>query len=124
MAHQGRKRVVIENLRPEVNCGRYPVKRVIGEEVTVQADLFGDGHDEVTAVLLYKKAGKKNWHTAPMRHLVNDRWEAAFRVHETGFYVYTVKGWIDHFRTWQKDLRKKFDAGQDVKVDLLTMELP
>ncbi|NIR52678.1 MAG: DUF3416 domain-containing protein [Phycisphaerae bacterium] len=119
METDGRKRIVIENVKPEINSGRYPIKRVLGEKVTVEADVFGDGHDEVVAVLLYRKDNKRKWHEVPMEFIVNDRWQAEFTMEEIGRYYYTIQGWIEHFQTWRKDLRKKYEAGQDVKLELL-----
>ncbi|KPJ69517.1 hypothetical protein AMJ44_03740 [candidate division WOR-1 bacterium DG_54_3] len=119
MNNRGRIRVVIENVRPEINGGRFPIKRVVGEEVVVQADVFCDGHDQVAASLLYRPAQEMKWREVPMKFLVNDRWEAAFAIEEMSDYLYTVQGWVDHFHTWRSDLQKKFEAGQDVKVELL-----
>jgi len=118
MNTNGRKRVVIEGVTPEINCGDYPIKRVIGESVTVQADIFTDGHDQITAVLLYRHAGKKKWQEIPMQFLVNDRWEAEFTVEGIGETTYTIEAWVDHFKTWQQDLLKRFEAGQNLKVEL------
>lgn len=115
----GRKRVVIENVKPEIDCGRFPIKRVVGEKVVVQADIFADGHDEVSASLLYRGEREEKWQEVSMNYLVNDRWEGRFIVTDVGVYFYTLQGWVDHFKTWQKDLNKKFRAGQDVGVDLL-----
>ncbi|MFH1025510.1 MAG: alpha-1,4-glucan--maltose-1-phosphate maltosyltransferase [Nitrospirota bacterium] len=114
-----RNRVVIENVKPEINSGAFPIKRVIGEKVIVEADMFGDGHDSVSAALLYKKNLDSSWRESPMRMLVNDRWRGEFAADETGIYSYTLQGWVDHFKTWQRDLGKKFEAGQDVSVDIL-----
>ncbi|MFH1338895.1 MAG: alpha-1,4-glucan--maltose-1-phosphate maltosyltransferase [Candidatus Omnitrophota bacterium] len=116
---EDRKRVVIENARPEINGGRFPIKRVVGEKVVVQADIFADGHDELGAYLLFRKAEEKEWHQLPMRLLVNDRWQGGFFVREIGTYYYTFQGWVDRFKTWQKDLAKMRQAGQDIKVALL-----
>lgn len=115
----GRNRVLIENLKPEINSGAYPIKRVIGEKVIVEADIFGDGHDSVSAALLYKKNLDSSWRECPMKMLVNDRWIGEFIVDETGIYSYTLQGWVAHFKTWRRDLGKKFEAGQDVSVDIL-----
>ncbi|MGA1876133.1 MAG: alpha-1,4-glucan--maltose-1-phosphate maltosyltransferase [bacterium] len=115
----GRKRVVIENVYPEIDGGRFPIRRVIGEKVVVQADVFSDGHDEISAVVLYRQGNDQPWQEAPMNMLVNDRWEAAFMIEEMSFYSYTLQGWVDYFATWQKDLQKKYQAGQDVAVELL-----
>jgi len=119
MQDEGRKRVVIENLRPEIDGGRYPIKRVVGEKVVVMADIFSDGHDSISARLLYRRHEKREWEEVPMRFLENDRWRGEFIVKEVGVYSYTVEGWVDHFKTWRRDLQKKFDAGQDVNVELL-----
>ena len=116
---EGRKRAVIENVKPEINSGVFPIKRVISEKVVVEADIFSDGHDSVSGLLLYKKHGASGWQESPMRSIENDRWRGEFIVEEPGMYYYTLQGWIDHFKTWQKDLRKKFDAGQDISVDIL-----
>ena len=110
--------MVIENVKPQVNCGQYPIKRVVGEPVVVTADVFSDGHDEVKAVLLYRNMKKRAWTEVPMRFLGNDRWQGTFVPDEIGTYEYTLKGWVDHFSTWQKGLKKKYEAGQDIAVEL------
>jgi starch synthase (maltosyl-transferring) len=115
-----RERIVIGSVTPQIECGRFPVQRVAGEELVVQADIFSDGHDEVAALLLYRKQTEQVWREIAMQRLENDRWQAAFTLTEPGIYLYTIAGWLDHFATWQKDLRKKHEAGQDVGVDLLT----
>lgn len=115
----GRQRAVIEGVTPEVNSGRFPVKRVIGQKVIVRADIFSDGHDSLSAVLLHRKDGSPAWLETPMRFLLNDRWEGLFEVNELGFYRYTVQAWVDRFGTWRADLRKKVQAGVDVSLDLL-----
>ena len=112
-------RVAIEGVRPEVDCGRYPVKRVAGEEVLVEADVFADGHDVVVCELLFRFQGEKDWQAAPMQFLGNDRWSASFRVEKLGRYEYTVRGWTDPLQTWKRDLEKRQAAQQDVSVDLL-----
>ncbi|MCM0080753.1 alpha-1,4-glucan--maltose-1-phosphate maltosyltransferase [Geomonas sp. Red32] len=116
---EGRERITIEGVSPLVDCGRYPVKRVAGDELVVEADIFGDGHDEVMAVLLYRREDEANWRETAMSRLDNDRWQGSFLLEEPGVYLYTLLGWVDHFRTWQKDLNKRFQAGQDVTVDIL-----
>jgi starch synthase (maltosyl-transferring) len=111
-------RVVIESPRPEVDCGRYPVKRVTGEEVLVEADVFADGHEVVVCELLFRLQGEKDWQTIAMQSLGNDRWSASFRVEKLGRYEYTVRGWTDPLLTWQRDLEKRKAAGQDIALDL------
>jgi starch synthase (maltosyl-transferring) len=118
IAPEGRQRVVIENVKPEVGAGRYPAKRVPGEKVVVEADIFADGHDELSAVLLFMSPGEDLWRETAMKPVGNDRWRGEFPVKEIGRYAYTIRGWVDHFGTWRKDIRKKFDAGQDLSVDI------
>jgi starch synthase (maltosyl-transferring) len=114
-----RRRVVIENIKPEVDCGRFPIKRAVGEKVVVMADLFADGHDALAASLLYKKHNDEKWREVPMRFVENDRWKGEFVVEEVGLYDYIIEGWIDYFKTWQRDFRKRREAGQSLKADLL-----
>ncbi|MDX5480349.1 MAG: alpha-1,4-glucan--maltose-1-phosphate maltosyltransferase [Hymenobacteraceae bacterium] len=116
---EGTKRVVIENVKPQINCGRYPAKRVVGEKLTVTADVFADGHDEVKALLIYRHTRKRRWEEVPMTFLGNDHWEASFTPDSMGRYEYTVQGWVDHFYSWQKGLKKKYEANQDISVELL-----
>ncbi|HEY1288759.1 MAG TPA: alpha-1,4-glucan--maltose-1-phosphate maltosyltransferase [Burkholderiales bacterium] len=112
-------RVVIESVRPQVDGGRYPAKRVIGEEVLVEADVFADGHDQVHCVLLWRFQGETEWEAVPMEFLHNDHWAAAFTVQKLGRYQYKVRGWVDPFLTWRRDLVKRRDAEQDLSVDFL-----
>ncbi len=112
-------RVVIEAVRPQVDGGRFPIKRVIGDVVTVEANIFADGHDALSCRLLWRREGTGDWTTESMTALGNDRWRAEFPVTALGRYEYTVEGWIDHFRTWRRDLGKRLAAGQDVSVDVL-----
>ena len=116
---QDNRRVVIEGVRPEIDSGRYPIKRVPGEKVFVEADIFTDGHEAVSAVLLYRKEGAAHWTELPMTPLVNDRWQAEFTVEEIGRYQYSILAWLDHFKFWAGNLVKRLDAGQDVSVELL-----
>ena len=111
-------RIVIESVLPQVDCGRYPIKRAVGERVVVEADVFADGHDAVVAELLWKKKDMADWEVVPMTALGNDRWRASFPVEQLGRYQYTVRGWTDPYLTWQRDLEKRKQAGQDLTVDL------
>ncbi len=115
----GRKRVVIEGVAPEVDGGRFPIKRVVGEEVVVEADVFADGHDALTCLLLHRREGDDAWAEAPMELLGNDRWRGRFAVAALGRYRYTLCAWVDPWQTWRRDLRKRLAAGQDLAVDLL-----
>jgi starch synthase (maltosyl-transferring) len=115
----GRGRVAIERVAPQIDCGRFPIKRVVGETVVVEANVFADGHDHITCQVLYSREGDKEWQSSPMTTLGNDRWRGAFSVPKAGCYEYTVEGWIDRFATWRDGLGKRIAAGQDVHVDLL-----
>jgi starch synthase (maltosyl-transferring) len=114
----GRRRVVIEGVSPEIDGGRFPVKRVVGESVRMEADVFADGHDVLTCMLLHRRAGDAKWSDAPMSELGNDRYTAAFDVPEQGVYEYSLSAWIDTYATWARSLSRKVDAGQDVALDL------
>jgi starch synthase (maltosyl-transferring) len=113
------RRVIIENVLPSVDDGRFPIKRTVGERVVVRADVFADGHDVLAAVLLFRRVGTSAWQEIPMSPLGNDRWEAQFVVGALGQYEYTVEGWIDRFASWRHELSAKFGAGQDVSSELL-----
>jgi starch synthase (maltosyl-transferring) len=115
----GQTRVIIEGLKPEIDDGRFPIKRVIGDRVVVEADIFADGHDSILALLLYRKEDDPEWSETPMEPLVNDRWRGSFVVTELGRYRYTVLAWVDQFKSWKQDLTKKFQVGQEVSVELL-----
>ena len=119
MSSKGRKRIIIEHVTPEVNCGRFAIKRIIGDEITVRADVFGDGHDVVRAALLYRYEKESEWQKTLMQPLINDRWQASFSVQNIGRYFYTIQGWIDHFGTWKHGFEKKWQAGQDIHVELM-----
>ena len=115
-----RRRVVIEGVRPEVDEGRFPAKRAVGQTATVEADIYCDGHEEIAADLLYRTAGDRHWTAVPFEPLCNDRWRAAFLCGQLATYEFTIEAWPDSFATWQAGLRKKVEAGQDVSVDILT----
>ena len=115
----GRKRVIIEGVAPAVDDGRFAAKRVAGDLVTAEADVFADGHDVISAVLRYRHESEKKARELRMRPLLNDRWRAEFPVDALGFYFFSVEGWIDHFLTWHRDLRKRVDAqAEDLDVQL------
>src|SRR6202035_738617 len=114
-----RRREVIEGVEPEVNCGRFPIKRVGGERVGVGADAVTDGHDALGWPALWRPERVERWSETAMKALPNDRWRGEFTVSEVGRYVYTLLGWVDPFKTWRRDLRTRVEAGQEVTVDLL-----
>ncbi len=119
LEQEGRKRVIIEGVTPQVDGGRFAAKRTVGDLVRVEADVFTDGHDSVAAALLYRHEKEAAWHEQTFTFLNNDRWFAEFRVTELGRYRYKVVGWVDHFETWRKDLLKRIAAQSDTPVDYL-----
>ncbi len=116
---EGRIRVVIENVTPEVDCGRFSAKRILGDTIQIEADIFTDGHDTLSAVLLYRHDEDVEWTENPMELVNNDRWQGKFTTTKLGLYRYTLMAWVDQFKSWKKDLEKKFEANQDVSQDLL-----
>jgi starch synthase (maltosyl-transferring) len=138
-------RVIVERVWPEIDGGRFPIKRTVGERVTVSADIFADGHDLIAGVVKYRYRGPEGsapqqprqgrggssdppspdppsadeWQETPLTPLDNDRWEGAFTVTELGAYEYTLDAWIDRFGSWLKGLGAKAEAGQDVSSELL-----
>jgi len=113
-------RVIIEGVQPEIDGGRFPIKRVIGEEVSVEADIFTDGHESLSALLLYRSEDETKWTETPMTFLVNDRWRGSFVVEKMGFYRYTIIAWVDKFKSWRQDLIKRVEARQkDIEVNLM-----
>lgn len=120
---EGHQRVSIDNLSPEVDCGRAPIKRIVDEHININVDIYGDGHDKVDAVLLFRKKtfgkGKgKKWREKPLDFKGNDHWTARISFPDTGTYEYTIEAWVDHFATWQYGLKKKYEAGQDIETEL------
>jgi starch synthase (maltosyl-transferring) len=142
MVEEGRRRVVIEAITPEIDGGRFRAKRVVGEAVRVEADIFTDGHDAITAVLQHRFVGAgglpappgqtgpvdvaaaeaagwdEGWTETPMRFHDNDRWRGGFRVRQEGVHAFRLVAWVDAFETWRRDLKKRVEAGQDVRIDL------
>ena len=106
----GRSRVVIEEIAPQVDAGRHPVRRIVDDEVTVTAAVFGDGHDHVNARLLYRRITERRWRFKPMTSLGNDLWTGSFKVDKIGSWRFAILGWVDHFDTWQSDLKKRLAA--------------
>ncbi|PYL64815.1 MAG: alpha-1,4-glucan--maltose-1-phosphate maltosyltransferase [Verrucomicrobia bacterium] len=109
---------VIENLRPLVDGGRYPIKRVAGQDLVVEADIFKDGHDVVAAALKWRVLGENSWHETPMAYIDNDRWRGICTLYDSAIYEYTVEAWTDTFRSWQREFVAKFEA----RVSRLTSE--
>ncbi|HEX5419708.1 MAG TPA: alpha-1,4-glucan--maltose-1-phosphate maltosyltransferase [Gammaproteobacteria bacterium] len=108
-ADDGRRRVVIESLAPEIDCGKFAAKRVLGERCVVEADAFTDGHEQIVCVLRHRHADERDWRETRMRALGNDRWRGTFTVERLGRYEYTVAGWVDRFLSWRQELARRRD---------------
>jgi starch synthase (maltosyl-transferring) len=103
LPEEGRRRAVVEGLTPVVDGGAFPVKRTVGERLTVEVDAFTDGHDRVACMLRWRRAGDDAWHETYMTPLVNDRWQAEFAVDALGRYEYSAVAWVDSFLSWRHD---------------------
>jgi len=115
----GRSRVVIENASPDVDGGRFAIKRSVGETVRVEADVLADGHSRIRALLRHRVADAADWQEVEMVPLINDRWVGEFEVHEIGVHEFSIAGWVDHFASWQADLQKRIVAGEVQDIDLI-----
>jgi starch synthase (maltosyl-transferring) len=111
-------RILIEDIYPVIDAGRYPVKRIAGEPLEVWADIFRDGHDIIAAALLWRRQTENRWRRETMLFHTNDRWHARFLPEEPGRYLYAIEAWTDLFATWKRDFRLKRDAGQNVDLEL------
>jgi starch synthase (maltosyl-transferring) len=111
-------RIHIEEVYPELDGGRYPVKRVVGEVFEVWADLFRDGHDKLRAVLKYR-CEDEEWREAPLAFYDNDRWVGRFRLNVVGLWRYVIEAWTDHFESWRDEVEKKLAAGQNIELELV-----
>ena len=114
----GKRRAIVEDVRPSVDCGRYPAKAVTGDQLIVTADVFADGHDMLRAVVRYAAEGEQP-REAEMEPLVNDRWRGSFPIERLGPHNFSVRAWVDRLSTWHRDVHTKIAAGLDVSVELL-----
>src|SRR5215470_9742361 len=115
----GMRRAVIENVRPEVDAGRFPIKRVVGESVAVEADVFADGHDAVRCVLRYRHEQQAAWTETEMQALANDAFRGEFAVEELGRYRYTVLAWVDRFGSWRREFGRRIDPADIVAAAVI-----
>jgi starch synthase (maltosyl-transferring) len=112
-------RVVIERVEPELGGGRHAIKRVVGDVVGVEADIFCDGHDKIAACIRYRAQDERDWREAPMAFVDNDRWGGQFPVTRNARYLYTIEAWRDLFESWRGEIMKKHDAGLNVGLELI-----
>ena len=120
-ASEGRVRAVIEGVWPQVDGGRYAIKRIVGDRVAVEADCYAEGHDLVACVLRFRRDDEERWEEVAMTALGNDRWRGEFTVTELGRYEYALAAWIDAFLSWRHDFtRRKVDDDKDIALALRT----
>jgi len=119
----GRVRAVIDRVIPEIDCGRFAVKRVVGERMVVEADVFADGHDALACMLGYRYEDAPNWTEVPMEALVNDRWRGDFPLEKLGGYRYIVTAWVDHFLSWRNELKRRIDPADIASAALVGAKL-
>jgi starch synthase (maltosyl-transferring) len=105
--------VVIENVSPLLDCGRYAIKRLAGDPVRVTADVYKDGHDVISAVLKWRMSGAKKWQESVLLHEGDDQWSGSFVAPEIGDCEYTVEAWLDAYETWRDEFRRKHEGGQE-----------
>jgi starch synthase (maltosyl-transferring) len=114
-----KRTIIIENVAPTVDGGRYPVKREVGATVEVTADIFKEGHETLLVFLKYRRVGERDWRESPMRFVDNDRWGGTFTLDANDRYVFTVEAVTEPFSSWLADLAKRAAAQQDVASELL-----
>ncbi len=119
MIPQDYPRVIIEAVEPQVDCGRYPIKRVVGEKVVVLADIYKEGHDKLAAAIKYRRQGETDWQTAPMAFWDNDRWRGEFSVGGLGRWEYTIEGYAERYLSWVDEITKKNLPGAVLTGELL-----
>lgn len=116
---QNQTRIIIENVLPQLDCGNFAVKRIIGQKVVVTANVFSDGHDVLECCVKFKHETSNTWHEVRMTPIHNDEWKAEFKVEKQGFYTYCIEGWIDYALNWQHGTERKINDHQNVKSELL-----
>jgi starch synthase (maltosyl-transferring) len=118
-ARMSARPVVIEAVWPEIDGGRHPVKRIVGDRFEVQADIFREGHDAVAAALKYRQRGAAAWHETPMTLFDNDRWRGSFALERNARYEYIIEAWPDAFASWRHGAERKHTAGQAIDLELI-----
>jgi len=116
---QKQTRIIIENVKPQLDGGAFQIKRIIGQKVVVTADVFSDGHDVLESCVKFKHENDKKWQEVRMTPTGNDEWFAEFKVEKQGIYTYYVEGWVDYALNWQHGTERKIQDFQHVKSELL-----
>ena len=119
----GRARAVIDRVYPEIDGGRFAVKRIVGDRMSVEADVFADGHDVIACMLGFRHESEDDWTEVPMKASVNDRWHGEFPLEKLGRYRYTVTAWVDHFLSWRHELTHRVDPADSASAGLVGAKL-
>ncbi len=113
------ERIVVTNVSPELDGGRYPAKATIGDDLKISCDILTDGHDRLRAVVRHRINGG-DWFEAPLVPVGNDRWTTTVRLLQTGRFEFTIEAWRDPFVTWSEDVPARIAAKQDIGIELLS----
>ncbi len=116
---QNQTRIVIENVKPQLDGGINPIKRIVNQYVNVTADVFSDGHDVIECCVKFKNENDKKWKEVRMNPTYNESWTGTFKVEKQGYYTYFVEGWVDYALNWQHGTERKIQDNQYVKSELL-----
>ena len=111
--------ILIENVQPIVDGGRYPLKREVGDRIDITADIFREGHELISAVIQYRQRGDEGWSESPLTLVDNDEWAGSITVDVNGAAEFQVFAWPDHFESWRHEIEKKVGAGLEVSSELL-----
>ena len=113
--------IVIRNIQPQIECGRFPIKREVGDVLDVTANVFREGHDMLSVVILYKRHDERAWREAPMQHANPglDLWTGRIVLEENARYQYTIEAWTDLYASWCSEVEKKLGADQDVTLEVI-----
>jgi starch synthase (maltosyl-transferring) len=113
-----RFRIVIENVSPAVDRGRFAAKRVIGQPITIEADVFADGHGQLAVEAMWRAVDERKWRRAKMRHTTNDRWQASITPERVGRYEFSIEAWFDRYGTFRRELDLKRNAGANIRLEI------
>lgn len=111
-------RIAIEDITPKVESGQFPVRRIVGENLVIEADIIADGHDKLAAEIIFRPVTETTWQTQPMQLRSNDRWYAEISLPRVGRYVYAIRTWKDFYATFIDEITKKHNAGIDTHLEI------
>ncbi len=105
-------RIVISEVTPQVDCGRWPAKACVGDRVSVAATVVRDGHDPLRAVVRHRRAPRGRWREEPLEFLGNDRFAGSFVVDAVGRWQFEIEAWTDRHAGWLDEHDRKVAAAQ------------